>query len=491
MKSSCLSALWVNINSRKRIVRKVFVVIFFFAFSALEFHSLSYANPSCSTCLNETEQGEKIMQCSNGHYTHHECLNEQVKNIEDVSRIKTGGFRCNGLDVNGCQCKKSFSLDQIRSILEPTQKEELDKRLIAVAEISDKSIFDQEVRRLSQGINEAFVLCCPTEGCGGSLDKIEGCNAAKCSNSDCNTIFCYLCLERQVASQAAHTHVKDHSGDYWEQRPGYSERYHWLIARNELGFLFKRKIDSAVMKAVLDSQKPMLEERNMWPFPAGKMTDQWLQVVRANEQLSLQKKIELLQNEAIYKRKVKDAQSTILVEAEIRRLGDKILASLDIRDAQGVDHQVDRPAIAQVQVAPVVGDQPHLAGDIIPVMENDPRVSHDFSLLGNMYQVNGLIWSGGGKDMSAREAGLFCSQIGARLPTAYEWENLARAMGKGTARGYNSNLLSDFRSKFWSSTQHPTDQRHGFYFDGSYGYLLFGEYHCVRVRCVINVQLVR
>jgi hypothetical protein len=256
-----------------------------FGILLLMLSNLTFANPPginslCSTCLTDIEVGQNAIQCSNGHETHQDCLHDQVKSTEDVTRIKYDGFRCNGVDQAGCQCNQSFSLEQIRQALAPVQMKELDERLAKALKPTDQLLFNEEVRRLSRGITEAFVPCCPAQGCGGSLDQIVGCNAATCSEADCKATFCYLCLEKQENGQKAHEHVKEHSGDYWDRRPGYIARYHWLLARKQLANLLMRKTEPAVMEAVLKSQQSMLKERNMWPFSAGKKIPRWLEEVK-------------------------------------------------------------------------------------------------------------------------------------------------------------------------------------------------------------------
>src|SRR5262249_38702161 len=142
--------------------------------------------------------------------------------------------------------------------------------------------------------------------CHGVLDKIEGCNAASCS--DCQqsrkperkqkSRFCYLCLSPHATSQAAHACARNHSGNYWDQRDGhtglvpahgqpyqevdqlgepyrYGDRYHWLIARENLEPLFHSGIDPAVRDHALQELEPMLKERKMWPIPVEKDPTVW------------------------------------------------------------------------------------------------------------------------------------------------------------------------------------------------------------------------
>jgi hypothetical protein len=388
--------------------------------------------------------------------------------------------------------------DQIHKLIGSAQREILNKRLAEANKPTDKTLFDEEVKRLSKGIHEAFNLCCPVEGCGFGLDRIEGCNAAKCSNQKCNAYFCYLCGDTQEDNQEAHKHVREiHSNNAWEHRPGYTERYHWLLIRKILAGIFRGKIDPAVRESVLVSQKKFLEENKMWPFPAGAMTAEWLEQINFSL-LSPEKKIELLQNEAIFQRKesylpnqknTAQKRKIVLLDTEIRRLGGKVLVSLDLRDAAGitlpgsnVQHAqalAAAPAIAQ-GFAQAAGAQ----GGLEPMLDEN-RVNPAFANLGNMYEAAGLIWSGvAPRTMNWQDSINYCAALGggARLPIADEYRALSRAMSPGGV--YNANLLPDTRRKwFWSSSPYNADL--GFYFNGNFGNVDEGYcYYSYSVRCV-------
>jgi hypothetical protein len=392
-----------------------------------------------------------------------------------------------------------FPFGQIHKFIGGAQREILNKRLAEAEKPTDKTLFDEEVKRLSKGIHEAFNLCCPVEGCGFGLDRIEGCNAAKCSNEECNAYFCYLCGDTQEDNQEAHQHVREvHSNNAWEHRAGYTARYHWLLIRKALAYLFKGKIDPAVRESILNSQKKFLEEKNMWPFPAGLMTTKWLEQVK-NSQLTPEKKIELLQNEAIFHRQesvlpkhvgVVQKQKIKLLDTEISHLGGLVLASLDVGDAGGINlpgshEQAAQPPVAapaavqaglqenEVRVYPpfaavrhmfVQAAQPPVAVPAaaqagLQEMLDDHRVNPPFAALGNMYESGGLIWSGvAPQTLNWEQAINYCAALGggARLPTADEYRALKRAMSPGGR--YDANQLPDtIGTWFWSSSPHGDD----------------------------------
>jgi hypothetical protein len=201
------------------------------------------------------------------------------------------------------------------------------------------------------------------------LDQVNGCNAAYCSENDCQATFCYLCLkqtgsylglvkgspEYNEINKKTHKHVKEHSKDFWEYRPGFTDRYHWQISRKELAVTFKGKIDPEVRKAALQPHKALLEEKNMWPMPAGMKTVAWVKAVEEIPQSTRkysvfedhgkkriektealhtkEKKIELLQNEYIFLTHESDTMNAEVVNAALQRLGGAVIASLDVKDA--------------------------------------------------------------------------------------------------------------------------------------------------------------
>jgi len=69
------------------------------------------------------------------------------------------------------------------------------------------------------------------------------------------------------------------------------------------------------------------------------MTQDWIRAV-LHSSMTPEKKIELLQNEAIYQRQMHNNENTALLDAKINHLGGTVLASLDVRDAQGIHHPV-------------------------------------------------------------------------------------------------------------------------------------------------------
>jgi len=444
----------------KKIIKSLWVVFFF----VVVWSTFSYAAP-CSVCGEDPAKGELTLWCNKGHLIDSTCLNNQITSLEDIQKLKEEGLPCLG---DQCRCDQTFSLDEICSALQPEQIEALAQRLDAAFQPADSALIDQEVQHLSRCMIDAFNLHCPNEGCGGILDKIEGCNAATCSNKECKARFCYLCLKPQEDGPANHAHARQHSKDFWEKRPGYTERYHWLLARKRLAFVFQQRVDPTVRKALLNAQHRMLKERKMWPFPAGIMSAKWIQEIQSDRQLNPEERMALIQNEFIYQRQRGNSSNATQVEAEIRRLGGKVLASLDVGDAGGINPQSFTSAAAGVgdRVQPHPAVQPH-AQEMVPglehVLENDPRVTRNFAVLGEMYKIAGFIWSGMAPEgMNHAAAIQYCQGLGggARLPTKEEWEVLKRVMSPGGR--YNPDLLPDMKYKFWSSSSYDANKAYSF-----------------------------
>ena len=324
-------------------MKLVFIIFSLLAFPILGNSTPAQAGGSCTVCMDavsgEDLAEHKASSCSNHHCIDKGCLADQVKALESVADLEIKGLPCCGEN-----CAERIPFATVRELLDPADRAALDSRIENAARATDVSIAKAEVQRLSQGFEDAFVLCCPIDGCGGGLDEIQGCNAAKCSNEACKATFCYLCLKQQENSQIAHAHVREHSGDYWDYRPGYIARYQWILARKSLAHLFKRKVDQAVRASALKSRKAMLQEKNMWPMPAGVMTNLWIAEVRKAD-LAPDKAVELLQNEYIYRLKRKDSANASIVAAELRRLGAPVLASLDLRGANAGQQAAGRAEV--------------------------------------------------------------------------------------------------------------------------------------------------
>ena len=151
----------------------------------------------------------------------------------------------------------------------PVEQLALRARFDRAASSAAESRTKEEVNRLMLGITESFVIQCPIDGCGAACDRIEGCNAAQCQSEECGNRFCYLCLESQKDHVTGHAHARAHSNNYWEQRPGYLERYHWLLARKNLAALLKSKVEESTRSQALEENQALLKEKKMWPMPAG------------------------------------------------------------------------------------------------------------------------------------------------------------------------------------------------------------------------------
>jgi hypothetical protein len=290
---------------------------------------------NCPICQEDVVGDGQIIRCKMGHVTCKQCIERQIESTKNIADIRYG-LQCSG-DISQraaasnkrfyIRCKDVLPFDQIHPLISDSARVTLNKRLTEAAKPTDQTLFDEEVKRLSKSIHEAFNLCCPVEGCGLGLDCIEGCNAAKCSNKECGVYYCYLCGETQKSIQQSHQHAREvHSNNAWEYRPGYTERYHWLLVRKELAYLFKGNIDPAIREIVLHFHQNFLEENSMWPFPAGLMTKEWIEEVLGS-QLTSDRKIMLLQNEAIFQRKENDLrneknaaqiQKIALLDTEIR-----------------------------------------------------------------------------------------------------------------------------------------------------------------------------
>jgi hypothetical protein len=281
----------------------------------------------CTVCLTNFGVHD-FMTCARGHAIDRDCLGHQVNVLENIKDIEKG------LPCNSEGCKEIFSLEEIKEFLDPLHRADLETRLEKARVPMEDAHFDRQVRKITEAIEEAFNICCPVDGCGSVLDQIEGCNTAKCSNEACKTIFCYFCLKPQKNNEIAHAHVREHSGNYWEQRPGYASYYRWLLVRKELSHSFK-KVSPEVRAEAVHSREALLRAENMWPMPAGQMSSDWVLEV-AGSDLSNEKKITLLQNEFIFRYQNEDHMNVAIVRDELERLGGLALASLDARDAAGL-----------------------------------------------------------------------------------------------------------------------------------------------------------
>ncbi len=460
----------------------------------------AYAVKSCPNCLEDVtdEQLQEVqaLECSHGHRIHQGCLPLQIESCEDLQALQRQGLSCCG----GEGCRDKFPLSRVMALLGSAEKAALRERIEKAASLADSPRLMTAVDQLKLGITESFNLCCPAEGCGAPYALIEGCNAAKCDRADCCALFCYLCLEVQESRDATHAHVRGHSNNFWELRPGYTDRYHGLVARHKLrAVLGTHKIEEATRNQALDESKTLLKEKKMWPMPAGLAAETWIEQVRAEGELSNEARVVLLQNEAIYRRQIRDSKNRAIVEAEILRLGGLVLASLDAVDAGGVG--VEAP---QSVAAPSPVDVGHLGGvaqvaaqTVLPVLADHPRIhelSARFRALGDMYEVSGLIWSGvAPEDMGHADAVTFCGALGngARLPTKGEYLALSRAMGARDPEhnhfeGYHFTRLPNMRNRwFWSTSVSQREDGFAFYFSGTGGYVQ--DYVCSglgSVRCV-------
>ncbi|MEO5969125.1 MAG: hypothetical protein ABIQ95_04295 [Bdellovibrionia bacterium] len=512
----------------------------------------------CQVCFDDvTDQditNHKAYACSENHCIDTHCLAHQVKSLEihsldQVKELQNHGLSCCG---EGGKCKERIALDTVKDLLEKADRKALNERLTKIeksAKLGLDARAEREINALSYGIEGAFNLCCPANGCGATLDKIQGCNAATCSDETCKATFCYLCLKQtgsflgltkgtaEYAAEEikAHDHVRLHSNNYWEERPGFTERYHWQISRKEIAGFFKGKIDPKVRQKALEPHKALLEEKNLWPMPAGMKTEAWIKVVQATPKSSRkyyvyenhgqnqkkvrvektealhtkERKIELLQNEYIYLRQQGDMKNAELVKSALESMGGQVFASLDLRDGA----QPVAPVVAAngailgqagnanrgggVRNQPV--QQPFAENERLHPVLGAEQVQVFRALGEEQYRVGDLIWSSaavahheeGGevREMNWDAANRFCRDLGdgARLPTKEEYGALGRAMGR--PNNYNPDMIADMRGNwFWSSSVHPGYLHYYYVFYGNDGDIDdarrvndVGAVRCVRV----------
>ncbi len=490
---------------------------------------LAWAGGTCTVCFDDVpdekvSQHSEVYACSKGHCLHLECLAHQVRSSEKVLELESKGLSCCGKDG---KCKERISFQAIRATLKPQEREALDLRIAkakapgvgpkTLAQGNEASLEESqeqiETRRTKIGIDDAFNLCCPKGGCGSTLGNIEGCNAATCSNDSCRARFCYLCLEPQRNDRSAHQHTLKHSGEFWERRPGVKDRYHWLVARKKLALLFEgrpkqfyhRFVDSfqkqnqavdiplemnKVRGSALEGRKAILEERNMWPMPAGIATTQWLAEV-AMADLPEKKRTQILQNEYAFRRQQQDLKNAKLIESELKRIGAPAFRSFDVGDVEAC-HRTNGLG---KEIADFAGDLAPIVHKITPprltpVMEGDQRVNQEFARLGSMYEVEGVIFSGVPKEgMNHDRATEYCRSLGEgyRLPTKDELENFSAALGYPNR--YNPDQVPDQSDKgFWSSSVDRYAPSFYYLLSGNYGfcaaYTRFydgGSIRCVRL----------
>ena len=315
------------------------------------------ANSDCPVCTgpvpdqsdqdNEDAEGDEDptdsnrIECSSKHRMHRDCLFHYVKNIElqsseQLNSFIENGLPCCALDGFGQPCQEFLPLSELTPHLTDAEKAHLALRLRQDRPDSLLSLPLDPVERLKAEIEDAFNLRCPGARCRKVLGPIDGCNGATCSNEGCHTHFCYLCLERQPSARAAHHHVRyRHLQDYFETRPGYLDRYHWLIARKRLASVLNGSFHKVNEAAAVDAKIDLLQSRKMWPMPVGKPTHEWLREVRRSG-LTQDQRIELLQNEAIFRHQIIDRAGASQIHAEIWRLGGRALKSLDLEDSAGL-----------------------------------------------------------------------------------------------------------------------------------------------------------
>jgi len=129
------------------------------------------------------------------------------------------------------------------------------------------------------------------------------------------------------------------------------------------------------------------------------------------------------------------------------------------------------------------------AAEIVPIEQDDSRVTPDFAALGQMHQVAGLIWSGVALNtMNYTDAIRFCKTLGgkARLPTKEDWIHLGRVMTR-QSEIFNPELFPGMKDRwFWCFSGNRYDAGIAFYFNGDNGEINYtlrnisGWVRCVR-----------
>lgn len=425
------------------------------------------AGKDCVSCLSpvtdDAVHKRSALCCKNNHVIDRSCLVRQLGSVECFEEVMDLGLPCGGLVSGGAPCDERFSLSKISHVLHQRQRKALKKRIALASAPMAPAQFEAEVTQLKRRIQDSFVLSCPIEGCGNALDRIEGCNAAKCSHYLCRETFCYLCLAKQSSLSEAHAHVRDvHSGDFWEYRPGYSDRYHWLLIRDHLTDVFRLKVHSDVKTAAVDQLKPLLVENKMWPFPAGIRLADWIKELQSSE-LNPQQKVEILQNEAIHRLNSGDVQGFETIEHEIKALGGTVLRTLD--NPSSTDSFVPEEGLFHFEPGQFYVPQLHYA----PYMHGDGRgdVFRTPNWERDGYVIWGPLFCGEGDLRYAREK---CQMAGGRLPTQKDLWALARTLGArdpaaGNYEGFDASLLPDMDSEdLWGFT--PIEDEFAYVIEG-------------------------
>ncbi len=500
----------------------------------LSFCSEVHAVKPCVNCgdavIDEEVLEHHALECPDGHRLDYECLAEQVRCF-DIQALRDEGIPCCGTTDLGDACIHNLSLSDILQTLEPADRDVVTNRLELADRPGEES---REIARLNHGILEAFNLRCPTEGCGQVLERPSDggtCNSTQCMA--CGAVGCYLCLDQFRNMDEAHDHVREHSNDCWEFRPGFTARYHWLLARAELAQVFKIRVVPEVRETALKLHETELKSRKMWPMPAGLRTEEWLGEVNRGG-LSLSDQIELLQNELIYRQKLGHVRSAELLTGKLREVGGVPLESLDVRDAGGPKpeemvperagawemlHGVGRlmvrgprvtrgscSALAGLVAALVVGFQSseiahmkaHWTPNFAQVTQGGAKVNYlktQLSDSGHLYLVGGRLWSGvTSQPMNYSEAQAVCAGLEGGLPTEGDYSTLRRALGFspshqfGVKTQYDPSLVTGLRFNLLWAENPAFFGGLAQVFDGGSGYFISDTRDAKHsVRCIFQL----
>jgi hypothetical protein len=124
-----------------------------------------------------------------------------------------------------------------------------------------------------------------------------------------------------------------------------------------------------------------------------------------------------------------------------------------------------------------------ISGYLFTQVTNHPELGSDV-----WKDESGLIWSDGKEvETSVQRAQKYCISIGARLPTAAEFDRLSVYLGRESDFGYYPEFLPNIGLKnFWTSSVDATRNKTPFVFYGDDGEIKLQYYAGNRVRCVIQ-----
>ncbi len=492
------------------------------------------ALPQCNICKDDIT-GERFI-CPSGHSTCANCVSDHVRislgNPTEIVALRKNGLRCfedlslgtgaGGGTVNYCTHRHPF--EEVLKLIDDGKKGTIHAILKAADEKPETagvrggagslpsgsdtdSGENPAVTELRKKVEDAFIFSCPA--CSSPAQEHDACCSVQCGNDSCKTYFCSLCFKNygKAGSPDTHQHVsREHTGesayefrhDEFDERDehgqkirwSYEKRYHWLITRKKLASLITPSLDAEVKKKLLRSiKKTYADDYNlmMWPMPAALPTSEWLAQVTADPKMPPQKKIWLLQNEAIFLREAGDTANAALVDAAVKKRGAQFILSLDVgRGGARAAAGAVNPHITAV----MAGADPRMTAYFQELQRDQPRFFALGGEAGRIYRITDpenrvppfVLSDLSPNRMSHTDATRFCEERGASLPTKDQLEALERSMRHNDR--YNPDHIAGMREVlFWSS---PLDgERFAYRFIGGTGnvdYVL--RRNGYRARCV-------